>query len=95
MTVENKKAKKREPTVTDFLEDAIEAVHQMDLVRLGKKQGSVDDLKTVALKKIQIYNNLVDIKGSLTIGKARATLADIYRVAKGKAAEKAEKAAKK
>jgi hypothetical protein len=81
MSTENKETKKKpEVTVTDLMEDGIEAVRQMDLVRLGKKQSdtSVADLKKTALKKITLYNNVVGIPGSLTISKARETISVIW-----------------
>jgi len=81
MTTETKETKKKpEITPTDLMEDGIEAVRQMDLVRLGKKQSesSVEDLKKIALKKITLYNNAVGIPGGLTISNARAVLAAMW-----------------
>lgn len=80
MTTETTKVRKQEVTTFDLAEDAIEAVRQMDLVRLNKKKSDQTfvELKTIALKKIALHNNVIGIKGSLTISKAREAISDIY-----------------
>lgn len=74
MEVRNKETREKvEKTPMDYMEEAIEAVEHYDLVRLGKRKSDsqVEQLKASAINKINLYNNLVGIKGLLTIGKSR------------------------